>query len=236
MNSNQQGNFMIEALLAVLIVGMMAAATVPMMQEGRIEQNARSAADDMVSFQQAAAQHFISNRSAYETAMKDGTGADKLCKVGIDPVAGTGGMQANSVTKKTCAVDGSMLKYLLAMPDDMNLKNRYGESWVAIYRLIYDTETPPAPTGAVDMLVVSAAVAGAPAPQVVPDGQRHKEGLAAAAIVGGSGGLVPDADRATCVASKTAGKYEVCGNGWRVNLSDFVDAPDLAAFSDRLAN
>jgi hypothetical protein len=232
----QRGSFMFEALLAVLIVGMMAAYAVPMMQAGRIQENGKSTADSFSSFQQAAAQHFISNRSAYEAAMKDGTNADKVCMVGVDPVTGAGGAQANSVTKKTCAIDGSMLKYLKALPADLSLKNRYGESWVAIFRLIYDNQATPAPTGAVDMLVVSAAVAGAAAPQVIPDAERHKENLAAAGLVGGSGGLVPDADRATCVASKTGGKYEVCGNGWRVNLSDFVDPTGVTAFADRLTN
>ena len=231
----QTGNMLMEALLALAIIGMIASAALPMLKAGQIEESARAVADDMSSFQRIAAQHFISNRSAYEAAMKDGTGADKLCMVGVNPDTGAGGVQANSTTQHTCAIDGSMLKYLLAMPKDMNPTNRFGEAWVAVFRQIYDKETTPKPTGAVDMLVISAVVNGVAAP-VVPDAERYSEVVSAATILGGTGGYLPDADRSTCVAQRATSKYEVCGNGWKVKLDDFISAADLTAFSNRLAN
>ena len=234
MKKSQSGNMLLESLLAVAIIGMIASAAVPMMKTGRIEESARAIADDMASFQALAAQHFISNRTAYEKAMADGTDANKLCKVGVNPETGAGGTQANSTTQKTCAIDGLMLKYLMAMPKDMNLKNRFGESWVAIFRQVYDKATPPKPTGAVDMLVVSAVVSGT-ADAVLPDPDRYAEVVSAAAVLGGTGGYIPDADRSTCIAERETSKFEVCGNGWRVKLDDFLSAADLTAFSNRLA-
>lgn len=232
--ARSRGNMLVEAMLAIAIVGFLMTAVLPMIQTAQIEQSARSTADDFASFQTAAAQHFIANRSAYEAAATDGTGADKLCKVGVDPNTGAGGTQANSTTKKTCALDTAMLMYLGALPKSMRTTNRYGESWVAIYRMVYDTAATPAPTGAVDMLTVSAAVTGTPA-AVTPDEVRHREIVTGAALQGGSGGFVPDADRAVCTASRAQSKYEVCGAGWKVNLADFVDTPQVTAFGGRLA-
>jgi hypothetical protein len=223
-------------MLAVALMGLVVSAAMPLIIAGQDEVAARSGADDQSSFQQMAAQHFISNRAAYEAAMADGTGAGSLCRVNVNPVDGSGGSQANSVSLHTCAVDTTMLAYLQALPREMRLTNRFGDRWVAIFRQLYDQQNQPKPNGGVDMLIVSSGLGLSALGPVTPDDRRHREITTAAAINGGVGGYVPDADRSTCVTSRALEKYEVCGNGWKVNLGDFVDAAQVQLFSARLAN
>jgi hypothetical protein len=232
---HSKGFALLDTMLAVAVAGLVVSAALPMIIAGEDEIAARSLADDQSSFQQLAAQHFIANRSAYEAAMLDGTGADSLCRVNVNPVDGSGGIQANSLSMHTCALDVTMLAHLQALPRDMRLTNRFGERWVAIFRQLPDRQSLSQPGGAVDMLVVSSGSGpGAPNP-VAPDERRYREITSAAAISGGTGGYVPDADRATCVSSRAQAKYEVCGNGWKVNLGDFVDAAMVDLFAARLA-
>lgn len=222
-------------MLAAALVGLVMSAAMPMIIAGQDEIAARSGADDQNSFQQMAAQHFVSNRATYEAAMADGTGAGSLCRVNVNPVDGSGGSQANSVSLHTCAVDATMLAYLQALPRDMRLTNRHGDRWVAIFRQLRDSPSSAQPNGAVDMLVVSSGLGLGPLGPVAPDERRHREITSAAAINGGMGGYVPDADRSTCVTSRALERYEVCGNGWKVNLGDFVDAAQVQMFAARLS-
>jgi len=52
--------------------------------------------------------------------------------------------------------------------------------------------------------------------------------------MGATGGVLPDRDRGKCVVDAGAGKYEVCGNGWKVKLDDFLDSGQLSAFTGLL--
>lgn len=222
-----------EILLGTAIVSILAVMTAPLLVETIDERSAKATADDFSNFQKAAASHFTANRSAYEAAMLDGTGAANLCKVGVNPSDGSGGILANNTTLHTCAVDGSMLRFLQALPTQVGLNNRYGEQWVAIFKQVYTTVAPIQPTGGVEMLVVSAQVSGVPS-VVSKDKRRFMEAVSAADYANGGGGVIPDADRSTCIVSKSASLYEACGNGWKVNLSNFISPTQLATFANRV--
>lgn len=233
--SRQRGLALTEIMLGTAIVALLAYTAAPLLVRSLDDRSSKATADDFGIFQEAAAAHFKANRSAYESAMKDGTGAANLCKVGVNPTDGSGGLQANNTTLHTCAIDATMLRFLQALPIQVHANNRYGEQWVAIFKQVYTTVAPIQPTGGVEMLVVSAQVTGTPS-VVAPDPRRFSEAVNAADFTGGNGGFIPDADRSTCVVSKTASIYQACGNGWKVNLADFISPTQLATFSNRVTN
>ena len=250
----QRGFAMQDLMLSLAIVGVMTVAAIPLMVKNTDEVKAKETADDWSTFNGIASAHFLANRDAYMAAMKDGTNADKLCRVGADPATGTGGVQSNDTTLHTCAIDGTMYKYFKVLPDNIKSTNRYGESWVAIFRQVYDAGAPPVPTGGVELIIVSAntspgVLAGGAAPAVAADPRRYEEITSSATYAGGSGGVIPDSNRSTCVASRAASNgtradgtygalpnntFQACGNGWRANLSDFISPAQLATFSNRL--
>lgn len=220
-----------DLLLAVAIFGLIMAGAMPLINRASDDNGARAAADELKVFQAAAMEHFKSNRTAYEAAMANGTGASSLCKVGVAS-DGTGGTTANDTTLHTCAVDVSMLRYLNALPATFKSKNVYGEQWVAIHRLEYASGVP---TGSVGTLVVSAAVSTGGA--AVPANTRRYQVAKTGSLELGSGGLVvPDTDRETCVAKRATTTYEACGDGFKLNLADYISAASLTTFSNRLPN
>lgn len=228
----QRGLALQDMMLAVAILGFITAASLPLIGRNVDDLTSQSVAADWQSFKAIAEQHFVANRSAYEAAMTDGTGADALCKINVNTADGTGGIVANSTTLHTCAIDTSMLQYFRVLPDTIRTTNVYGEKWVAIYRLIYNTATPPVPTGGVESIIVSADVTGVGG-AVAADSHRYQVAKSAADYVNG-GGVVPDADRTTCTASKATSTFQACGNGWQVNLADFIDPASMVAFGNRL--
>jgi type II secretory pathway pseudopilin PulG len=145
-----------DLLLAIAVLAMVLAAAMPLLARQGDELAAKAIADDLRLFRIGAEEHFKSNRAAYEAAMVDGTGAGQLCRLGVNPVDGSGGTQANSTTLHTCAVDGTQLAYLRALPSGLRPRNVYGESWVAIHRLV---DGGGSPSAGVETLFVSAAVA-----------------------------------------------------------------------------
>lgn len=229
----QTGFALFEQLLAVALLTAVMAMLAPYMVQSVDDRAAKATADDFSLFQSAASAHYLANRTAYASAMTDGTGADKLCMIGVDPTTGAGGTQTNNTTLHTCIVDASMLKYLQALPDQVRSTNRYGEQWVAIFKQVYTKVAPITPTGGVEMLIVSANIDGT-AGVVAQDARRYGEAVTASELAGG--GVIPDGDRAICKASKTLGIFEACGNGWHVNLADFLDPTQLQAFGNRLPN
>lgn len=231
--NKQKGFALQEALLAVALMSVVLGLFAPVIMRNSDDIAAKATADDFGMFQKAASAHFLSNRAAYVAAMTDGTNAASICKINVDPGTGAGGIVANNTTLHTCAIDGSMLSFLQALPDNVKKVNRYGESWVAIYKLQYTKIAPIAPTGGVEMLVVSANVNGAPT-TVAPDARRYSEARTAAEFAGG--GVIPEADRAVCKVSRTSSIYQACGNGWLVNLADFISPAELAQFGSRIQN
>jgi prepilin-type N-terminal cleavage/methylation domain-containing protein len=229
----QQGMSLLEIIIAVGVLGtlMMLAARI----EGRAdrESDGRTAADAQVSFMNAAAQRFLDNRVAYENAMKDGTGAATLCRISVN-ADGSGGTQANSVSKHTCAFDTTYLRGKNVWPPNGSVDEADGR-YAVILRMVYDTQATPQPTGGDEALFVFMRPDGVLQP-VIRDGQRLDETLSTMRAIGGMGGFVPVGNVGPCKSERLSSTYQACGNGWKVNLSDFVDAPQLATFANALPN
>jgi type II secretory pathway pseudopilin PulG len=226
-----RGFALTDMLLAVAIGGLVIIGALPLLNRSSDDIGAKSIADDLRAFKTVAEAHFLANRTAYEAAMTNGTGAAALCKVGV-AADGTGGTVANDTTLHTCAIDGAMLRFLNVLPASIKDKNIYGEQWVAIYRQVYNAGVA---TGGVEAMYVSAAITtGGGA--VLANARRYQNATVAGNSLGGGGGAVPDTDREICVAKKAITTYQVCGDGWKVNLSDFVTAAQLATFANRLPN
>ncbi|CAN7627218.1 type II secretion system GspH family protein [Acidovorax delafieldii] len=233
MKLHQKGWSLTEVMLALVVISGMAYAVAPLFRKNAEESNAKIMADDFSLFQTSASSHFQSNRDAYIAAMTDGTGAADICKIGVDPATGTGGISTFDPTLHTCAVDGSILRFQQALPTSVRQKNRYGESWVAIFKLVYTTHAPIEPTGGVEMLVLSADLSGTGG-VVVKDANRYSEAVTAGEFAGGQGGAIPDGDRATCVVNKSTSTFQACGNGWKVNLADFITPAAMSSFAARV--
>ncbi len=62
------------------------------------------------------------------------------------------------------------------------------------------------------------------------------ETQAGMAAMGGMGGFVPVGTMGACTTARSTTTYEACGNGWKVNLANFVDASELTAFANALPN
>jgi type II secretory pathway pseudopilin PulG len=228
----QRGMALADLLLAIAVLAMVLAAAMPLLARQGDELAAKAIADDLRLFRIGAEEHFKSNRAAYEAAMVDGTGAGQLCRLGVNPVDGSGGTQANSTTLHTCAVDGTQLAYLRALPSGLRPRNVYGESWVAIHRLVDGAGSPSA---GVETLFVSAAVASGGGALPL-DPQRWQIARSAAAQMDRGGGGIPDTDRSTCIARRAVATYQACGDGWTANLARFVNATELGQFGNRLPN
>ena len=228
----QPGFALADLLLSVAAMGLILAAAMPLLARQGDELAAKSIADDLRLFRLGAEEHFRSNRAAYEAAMADGTGGGQLCRLGINPVDGSGGLQAYSTVLHTCAVDGTQLSYLGALPPELRPRNAYSESWVAIHRLVDAGGTASA---GVETLFVSAAVTSGGA-AVPADARRWQIARSAATQLERGGGAVPDTDRSTCVARRVMSTYQACGDGWKADLAQFVNAAELGQFSNRLPN
>lgn len=231
---SQGGWALMETMLALVIVGMVAAGSAQLLMDQADQAQAKAVASDFSAFQSAAGDLFIWKRQEFIAAMKDGTGADSLCRVNVN-ADGSGGVSALSLNLHRCAFDTSLMRTMNMLPSSVPLDNTYGERWVAILKLQYDNASPPASTGNVEMVVVSARVDGV-APAAPADGRVFGRALTAAGFAAGQGGVVPDADRSTCVASRQGGKYEACGAGFRVDLQQFLEPAEVAAFASRLSN
>lgn len=234
LSHHQRGLAILEMALAIAVAGILIVGFMQWYLKSTDSAKAKNTADSLTQFRAAASAHFLANRKAYFTAMADGTDADKLCLINVNPTTGTGGTNTFTSTLNRCAIDASFLKYVSALPANAPINNPYGERWVAIFKLVYDKQVPHPPTGGVEMLVVSATVDNTK-PVVEADARRYDTALTAASYVAGQGGVVPDADRSTCVASRAANTFQACGAGWRYNLSDFLTTAEVTAFSQRLS-
>jgi hypothetical protein len=228
----QLGIALFDILLAVAVTGLIVAGSMPLLARNSDDLAAKALADDLKAFKAVAEEHFKANRATYEAAMTDGTGAASLCRIGVNPADGSGGTVAVSTTLHTCAIDGTMLRFLKVLPSTVRVRNAYGESWVAVYRMVYNGTTP---TGGVEAIFASAATDGT-ATAVPANARRYQTARTAAGYLGGNGGTVPDTDREVCVAKRAAATYQACGDGWKANLADFVSAAELTLFANRLPN
>lgn len=222
-----------ELLLGVVIIGAIGALALPFYKSFNNDLQAKAIADEMKLFQKVVGDHFLANTTAYIAAAKDGTGAATLCKVAVDVSTGVG-TQANSTTKHTCAVDVTQMRYLKLWPAEKSLTNAYQDTWVAIFKLEYDT-AGTTPTGGMSVLFASYDKTGTNA-AVPADGDIYDIAQTAANYIGGEGGTIPDTDRTTCKNVRSTATYQACGPGFRVNIADYVDAGVLTTFANRLPN
>ncbi len=234
MKNQHRGVALIEIAVGLTLLSIILLASFSLLSKGNEVSKAKSISSDWTQFAIAADAHFNSNRTAYIAAMTDGTDADKLCKVNVNSVTGEGGTITYDPTLHRCAVDSSMLKFHAALPATTSDLNPYRERWVAIFKLVYDREDPPKPTGGVESFIVSATVDGS-APIVLADPKLYDSALTASGYTQGNGGVVPDADRSTCIASRAQNRYESCGAGWKINLPDFLTSAEVQAFANRLS-
>lgn len=227
----QFGNAMVEVALAMAIVAPIGIYALQKQKEGIEVVKGNGNAERTMDFTELAKTYYLANAPALRAAMADGTGADKLCRLGVNPSASspeTTGIKSNNIVLHTCAIDVSLLKWKGIATDSIAEVNLNQQKMVAIFRRVYDTKQSPAvPTDNVELLTVGAA--GATGLSDYATRSRGQIGIDPlvrdAAVMGASGGIVPDADRALCKwidADPT--QREVCGaqGGWRVKLSDFV--------------
>lgn len=230
---SQRGISMIEIMVGAALMGVVIAAAMTIDTRAGDRTTGRNDADDSMAFISSAAEYFLSNRTNMEAAMQSGTNASTYCRIDVN-ADGTGGITKNSTTKKTCALDATQLRANNLWPANLSVDSRGGR-YVAIFRSIYDTQSTPQPTGGVDMFIALAPTSGELS-AVTLDGRTTDELQAAAAAMGGIGGFVPIGTLGACTATRSTSTYEACGNGWKVNLSDFIDSAELTTFANALPN
>jgi hypothetical protein len=228
-----KGTVMIEIILGVIFMGAVLVAVLLLTRSNDVKADARSEGQSLGEFRQAASNFFRANRSVIETAMADGTGADQWCRIGV-AADGTGGTQTSSITKHTCAFDASLMAAKGLWPNGLATGTR-DSRFVVIFRQIYHSTTPTMATGDVDALFVLSPLNGALEPSVVTS-DTVDQLTAAKSAGGGAGGYVPLGRMGACTVQASSTTYEACGNGWKVNLSDFLDSAQISAMADSLPN
>ncbi|WP_156516891.1 hypothetical protein [Delftia sp. GW456-R20] len=228
----QNGFALYEILLATAILvplGMLAIQKQnTQLEEARGITNSERTQD----FGELALAYYRANATSLRSAMSNGTGAEKLCRLGVDanaPQPEATGIQSNNLTLHTCAIDAGLLKWKqFAQPSFPEL-NLHQQHMVAIFRRIYNKSVnPPTPTDNVEMLIVGASGAIG-IPNYAPNSIGAVGGLDSlirdAKSMGASGGVIPDEDRVLCKwIDSDPTQREACGiqGGWKVTLSDFV--------------
>lgn len=224
-----RGYALAELLLATVIIGYVTVYQVlPAIREQQRDTRATAVADSQVSFQQLATTYFYANESALRSAMNDGTSAGTYCRLGVDYAAADPsitGLQVNSTTNHTCAIDMALLKWKGIAPTTMLEVNPWGQRWVAIYKM--GTSAASVSLQTVEMLSLGVVnVTGIT--DYAPGGNAQTETellLRAATKVGASGGYVPNGDVGLCDYTLATSKYEACSSQgqWKVDVSTFVN-------------
>lgn len=220
-----RGMTLVETILALAVASAMILMLVQWQRSATDDLKAKRSADSLQQFAQIASTYLDANRSTLQSIMsadsKTGqtlTDAQRLCVVGGDtvhpafdpylPSSGTHG-------QATCAVDAQWLINQRLLPSGAPVTNPYGQTWVAIFKLVYadydnNAGTADTTNGDIEMLIVGTGGTAAPDDDL---------GLATQ-LLGGIGGSVPVADKTGCTASP----QQACGAGgaWRTNVSRFT--------------
>jgi len=227
----QRGVTLLEALLATAIAALMLGALIQLLSDAQSELRAKNAADQLQNFQRVAAHYFQSNRSQVMQAMEnDNTKqAGDYCRVNVK-LDGTGGQAAFDTKHHTCMIDTSFLQAKRLLPERGANKTVHGEKLVAIFKRRYDDDKDIL-TQDVEMLVLTVLDDKA---HYVPNKSRFMESTSIANYMGATGGVLPDRDRGKCKVDKGKNVFEICGNGWKLDLGDFVSSSQLGAFKGLL--
>jgi len=224
--NSARGISLVEVLLAIAVATAMLAGAFKLMVDNQRELRAQRVAEHLQTVQQAAAEYFLLHRGEMLDAMADGEPTPRHCRIAIDE-NGEGGSATHNGQLHTCTLDTSVLRHAGLLPAQFSPNNAYGEQWLAIFRRIYYNNEA---TGHADMLLV--AVQEDP----LPYGTRYQDSLAVMNRLGGSGGLIPDGVRGPCVFDPAAERFDACGNGWRVNLRDFLDDNALSRIAQLITH
>lgn len=226
------GNAMVEVLLATALVLPMGIYALKKQAADLEEKKGEVNAERTMDFTELAKTYYLANAPAMRAAMADGSGADKLCRLGVDAAAATPestGIQSNSTTLHTCAVDAALLKWKGFAPASFPDYNLQQQRMVAVFKRVYDTSVVPAvPTDNVELLSIGAAGATGLA-NYAPNARGFSGGIDPlmrdVRPMGAAGGIIPDADRVLCKwLDADPAQREACGSqgGWRVKLADFI--------------
>jgi len=225
--ARQRGVTLLEALLATAIAALMMGALIQLLSESQTELRAKNVAEQIQNFQRVAANYFQSNRSQVMQAMENDNSreAGQYCRVNVK-MDGTGGQAAFDTKNHTCMIDASFLQARRMLPERGTHRTVHGEKLVAIFKRRYDEDNALL-TQDVEMLVLTVLEDNA---QYTKNQARFMESSSIASYMGANGGVLPDRDRGKCKADKAKGVYEICGNGWKLQLEDFVGSNQLGAF------
>lgn len=226
---HQRGMLIIEIIIGLGLIGVALAMGMYVNRSAEDQSTGRVTADTMATFQQLASEYYLANREGFTLAMNgDATAMDAYCLINVSVVNGSAtGTRAATSGKRTCAFDTTQLRAAKQWPSDLTVNANKGSGrYVAIVRQIMDENN--AATGADEMLIVTAPLSNgnvmtAGAVAFTGDKARKAEEIAATmAAMGGTGGYVPPgADLGPCAYNATS--KQACGNGWTVQLSDFID-------------
>jgi type II secretory pathway pseudopilin PulG len=226
----QRGLLLVEAMIAIALIGVILASAIYLNRSAEDQSKGRNTADTLSTFQQLASQYYLANRDVFDTAMRgNASSAATYCLINVPAPgsAGSGTTAANS-TKRTCAFDTTHLRGQYQWPSDLDVNADYGNGrYVAIVRQIMQTDGVTE-TGATEMLIVLAPLSSG---NVLTTGtvsftgdiKRKSEELTTAMnTIGGAAGYIPPGtDFGPCQYNTTT--KQVCGNGWTVTLSDFIN-------------
>jgi len=224
----QRGMTLLEALLATAIAATMMGALVHLLSDSQTELRAKNVAEQIQGFQRVAAQYFQSHRSQLLDAMdaNDKGEAKLYCQINVPPNNIDAGQPAFDLKRRTCMIDASLLQARHLLAKNALQRTAHGEKLVAVFRRLEDENQDL--TGNVEMLVLSVLDDRA---SYARNPKRFVESSSIASYLGATGGMLPDGDRGKCVVDPGAGTYEVCGNGWKLKLDDFLDSTQLSAFN-----
>lgn len=221
----RRGVTLLEALLAVGLSILLLSSLASLLVEGQRELKARNEAEQLQSFQRAAAQYFLARRAAMLRAMEPGEDRerdpDRVC-----PLRREVRTQSPRVV---CGIDAAALLRTGFLPPSFSPHNTFGEPLVAVFRR--STGLDGALGDDVEMLAVALFTSSASEPSA----QRQATSLSAASLLGASGGVLPTRDNpGRCGANNSEGSW-ACGNGWEVQLEAFGLSlpPPGAARGDR---
>lgn len=226
--AHQRGMTLIEVILATTVAAFMLYLLIGMQSRASDELRAKANADSLKTFSQMAVQYLSANRGGIASAMTDcaapctqnNTDAANFCVIGANPTTGLGGTTtfvrtaatAASAGRHTCAVDANWLKWKKLLPADYKETNPYGQTWVAIYSLVYADYDNNAGTvyttkGDVEILIVGTGG---------NESNPAELGLTAE-LLGGIGGFVPKNNIGSCTTTQACGS----GGAWKADLSKF---------------
>lgn len=259
-----RGLSLLETMIGLALMGAALTFALKASDQSNGEQRGRQDAETLATFQQLAAQYFVSNRTAMMSAMVSTDASDANvqthCVIKVATVtatvapgttpgsAGANGTLAWSSTKKTCAMDATLLQAKSqwpGLPIDFQDPAMGGQwRYVAIFRRVM----APGPdsilgnaddvaTDAADMMTLRMDGDGNLGTAVTAadwnkDVERKQRTGAARDALGSTGGTMPIGAVGWCTTNKTT--TQVCGNGWNVNLSDFLDATQLTTVRNKL--